>query len=592
MRDFNPFGTKSIEVKFNCSNCDHEVISEEIGVPSPDYSAENHSDSVRDNDGYAVCPNCGEEYEINVHVGFGGGDIDIDGIDDGDILEVIEHDEEYDVDDEPDEIKPVYTGFRLISLEVKDWYVLKEFKIDFEEGINVLIGENGSGKSSVIECLALIFGHLYKFFNEDDRKAPYIKGYMISFKSQEPETGNWHSVLIDNLNDTENEFNPTIHIDEKIIDIKSNKHLIKNLLPTKIGLYYAGITDRLQELSIHFEEKYSKKIRQNDPAALYPLTLPVTRPFLYVKNEHLGIMLMCLLISEEEKIRKCWEDEIGIDISTSEIKLTLKKPSWAKDSVEQLWGAHDLAKQFIVLLSENTNSQKVSDNKIEIAHNGLYLKDEFARMFENNIESNVFDLFDFLLFSDLLDTIDIAWKNNKGEYIELDHLSEGEKQLITTMAFRLLWMNQKGFLLFDEPDTFLHPKWQQQFVSNLSKLNNSTQAIITTHSPNIVSDIEKKQLIILDSGKVKQFNFNPYGKTVDSILIDHFSLNSTRNQKVQAAIDKVKLLIEKDEYELPECIQIIEYLKKNLDNTDKELLSINLEIAKKKHSSNEKNKQG
>lgn len=591
MRDFNPFGVKSIEVKFNCNNCGHEVISDEIGVPPPNYSADNHSDSIRDNDGYAICPNCGKEYEVYVYAGFGGGNVDIENIEDDDIFEIIEHDEDIYLQEPEEEIKPIYTRFRLICLEVKDWYVLKNFKIDFEDGINVLIGENGSGKSSVIECLALIFGHLYKFFVEEDKKAPYIKRYIISFESADAETGMLHTVQIDNCKNSEEGFNPIIYIGNKVIDIKNNRTLIKNLLPSKIGLYYAGITDRLQELSIHFENKYKDKIKKGDSAILYPLTLPDTRLFLYVKKEHLGVMLMCLLISENEEFIKCWKNEIGIDLSTSEIKLVLKKPSWANDSAEQLWGAHDLARKFITLLSENANRKSVSDNNIEITHSGIYLKDEFTRMFKNNIESKVFDIFDFLLFSDLLDTINITWKNRQEEYVELDHLSEGEKQLVTTMTFRLLWMNQKGFLLFDEPDTFLHPKWQQQFISNLSKIENNTQIIITTHSPNIVSNIEKKQLIILDSGEIKQFSFNPYGKTVENILIDHFSLQSTRNKEVQTAIDKVKLLIEKDEYDSPECIQIIEYLKKNIDSTDKDLLSINLEIAKKKHfSTHEKNK--
>jgi len=581
MREFDPIGIKSIEVRFNCNICGHEVVSEEIGVPLPDYSAENHSDSVRDNDGYAICPNCDEEYEINVYVGFGGGHIDIDDIKDDDIYEIIEHEEEYDVDYElyPQKlkkgIKPAYTGFRLISLEVNDWYVLKNFKIEFEEGINVLIGDNGSGKSSVIECIALIFGHLHKFFNEDDRKAPHMKGYMISFKSQEPETEKWHTVQIDNLKDTGEEFNPTIYIDEKILDVKSCKNIIINLLPTKIGLYYAGVTDRLKELSIHFEEKYSKKIRLNEPAKLYPLTLPVTRPFLYVNKGHLGIMLLCLLVSDDEKIRKCWGEEIGIDLSTSEIILTLKKPSWAKDSVEQLWGAHDLARQFITLLSENTNSKRVSDQKIEIAHNGLYLKDEFARMFKNNIESNVFDIFDFLLFSDLLDSIDISWKNNEGEHIELDHLSEGEKQLITTMAYRLLWMNQKGILLFDEPDTYLHPNWQVSFMKNLIHQSIYNQYIISTHSPQLINNNFKGGLFIIKRGILIDHSNNFYGRDINSILT-HYMGAQNRPAEISIMMDKIATEIANKKYNI--AISELNMLKELISENDSEFIRLSTKL--------------
>lgn len=598
MRDFFPFGVRAIEVKFKCNNCGHKVISEEIDVPMPDFSADNHSDSQRDNDGYATCPNCGKDYDVYVYTTLGGGDVDIPDIEDEDIIEIIEHDEEYDADDElypeepKEEIKPIYTGFRLLNLEIKDWYVLKDFYIHFENNINVLIGENGSGKSSVIESLASIFGHLHRFFVEDEKKAPYINGYNITFQSQHAMTGRWYTISVDNTRLNNVGFNPIITIQDTVVETDSCKDLMKHLLPTKIGLYYAGVTERLQNLSSHFENNYRKQVTTDkNPATLSPLNLPNTRPFLYVKKGHLGIMLMCLLISENKEIEKGLKDEIGIKTHTSEIKFVFKKPSWAKDTVDNIWGASDLARQFITLLIEYADKKKISEKEISLTHSSIYLKDEFHRIFPNYTESNIFDIFDFLLFNNLLDNINIKWQDKKGEFIELDHLSEGEKQLITTMAFRLLWTNQKGFLLFDEPDTFMHPKWQQQFISNLSRINENTQIIITTHSPNIVSNVEKKQLVILDSGKVKQFVFNPYGKTVENILVDHFSLKSTRNKEVQAEIDTVKQLIENDQYNSPECIELIENLKNKIDNTDKDLISINLEIARKKYlSANEKNK--
>ena len=48
---------------------------------------------------------------------------------------------------------------RLKSLYIRDYKILQDFSIDFTSNLSVLIGENGSGKSSTIECLAYIFGH-------------------------------------------------------------------------------------------------------------------------------------------------------------------------------------------------------------------------------------------------------------------------------------------------------------------------------------------------------------------------------------------------------------------------------------------------
>ena len=60
------------------------------------------------------------------------------------------------------------------SIHIEDYYILQNFDIDFSSNLSVLIGENGSGKSSVLECLAYIFGHLHKYFVLNDKTAEFI----------------------------------------------------------------------------------------------------------------------------------------------------------------------------------------------------------------------------------------------------------------------------------------------------------------------------------------------------------------------------------------------------------------------------------
>lgn len=94
--DFFPHGTESVEIRFKCDNCETEILSESIGVPSPDFTAEKASDSYNDNDGLAVCPKCEKEFNIWVNAGYADGYIEIDDIADDDIIEVIENQEELD----------------------------------------------------------------------------------------------------------------------------------------------------------------------------------------------------------------------------------------------------------------------------------------------------------------------------------------------------------------------------------------------------------------------------------------------------------------------------------------------------------------
>lgn len=93
--DFNPFGTQAIIVRFECDKCSHDVESEEISVPSPDYSADTAGDSQTDNEGYAVCENCGKEFQIDIYVTYAGGDGNIDDLPNDYSVDVEEIDEPY-----------------------------------------------------------------------------------------------------------------------------------------------------------------------------------------------------------------------------------------------------------------------------------------------------------------------------------------------------------------------------------------------------------------------------------------------------------------------------------------------------------------
>lgn len=84
--EFSPWGNKSVTVEFDCDNCGHRVISEEIGIPTPNYMAEKASDSHNKNEGYAVCEECDKNFDVYVYAGYADGYIDVDDVDDETIV--------------------------------------------------------------------------------------------------------------------------------------------------------------------------------------------------------------------------------------------------------------------------------------------------------------------------------------------------------------------------------------------------------------------------------------------------------------------------------------------------------------------------
>ena len=104
---------------------------------------------------------------------------------------------------------------------------------------------------------------------------------------------------------------------------------------------------------------------------------------------------------------------------------------------------------------------------------------------------------------------------NQGE-IELDvgQLSEGERgvlALVLDLARRLSQANPSlddplseghAVVLIDEIDLHLHPKWQRQIVHNLTETFPRCQFIATTHSPQVIGEVEHDRIHIIADGEV------------------------------------------------------------------------------------------
>ena len=57
-------------------------------------------------------------------------------------------------------------------------------------------------------------------------------------------------------------------------------------------------------------------------------------------------------------------------------------------------------------------------------------------------------------------------------------------------------------MLIDEIDLHLHPKWQRQIVHNLTAAFPRCQFIATTHSPQVIGEVEHDRIQIIADGQV------------------------------------------------------------------------------------------
>ena len=94
--------------------------------------------------------------------------------------------------------------------------------------------------------------------------------------------------------------------------------------------------------------------------------------------------------------------------------------------------------------------------------------------------------------------------NIKNERISrgIEHLSSGERQILILFTFLNFASQTQGVFVVDEPELSLHPKWQYEFMETFLSLRpKGTQLLLATHSPDIVGRY-KDACVSLQSARV------------------------------------------------------------------------------------------
>ena len=169
------------------------------------------------------------------------------------------------------------------------------------------------------------------------------------------------------------------------------------------------------------------------------------------------------------------------------------------------------------------------------------------------------------------------------ETLEINQLSDGEKCLITMigdLAKRLVIANPsldnplegEGIVLIDEIELHLHPQWQRDIIPKLLKIFPNCQFIITTHSPQVLSNVQKESIFILEDFNVLTKTPYSYGRDSNSILYDLFNVTK-RPEDTQKIIDKMFDLMEKeDKNSLDQAKKLLRDLETMLGEEDIEIV--------------------
>ncbi|TKC07493.1 AAA family ATPase [Pedobacter frigoris] len=132
-------------------------------------------------------------------------------------------------------------------------------------------------------------------------------------------------------------------------------------------------------------------------------------------------------------------------------------------------------------------------------------------------------------------------------------MSDGVKRMlgiVTDIAYRCVILNgfkgkeavkqSSGVVMIDELDMHLHPNWQRTVVANLKKAFPKIQFIVTTHSPFIVQSVNSDELINLDF----IMDVPPNEMKIDEVAIDVMGVESAYAVDNTKRHDKAKKILQ------------------------------------------------
>ena len=448
------------------------------------------------------------------------------------------------------------------QLIIEKLYGLYNYNINFFEDVTFLYGENGCGKTTVLDILgAIVTGKLYRLFDYDFNRITLVYGV---------KNGEDNFIIISNHNSElivqyhsngEVKSNRLINLDEKFSKNNENNRqyflfqymnefpFLKDI--AKIFNYVYLPLERTYKLDEYYNSEF---------ASFYPL-------YRFNELDNMKKRSFSMIQITNLIVNRCNRANRDISFIDNEFRNKILK------SFSEIYSTKDPNELFDTIFDEI--------EKEKIINQALKIKEEYIKILENlniskNINLNEYEIY----FQEFIDDIlsikktanfdinnlgekimkslikyqellrlesiikiadDVETKKKKirkplsdflnivndfigtslvkkevkldkigtpylfvepNKRISLDDLSSGEKQIVIFFAYLILHLKQniEGVFIVDEPEMSLHLYWQKIFVDKIQEANPNIQLIFATHAPEIIGVRRNNMVKLVRSG--------------------------------------------------------------------------------------------
>lgn len=398
----------------------------------------------------------------------------------------------------------------LEKLKLHNFRCYEKLEIDFNRQLTVLVGKNGSGKTTVLEAIAIALGTWFVGFNIVNAKGinkrtdPLRKAYQIGA-----------------TDDVQTQFPVEIEAWGKIEESKDQILHWKRELYTPTGT----MTTKDAKEIVEYAAEYQKAISEGRTDIYLPMVAyyGTGRLWDYHRQKRNDVFKVS---SRTNGYIDCLDGTANVKLMMDWFKImTINKYQRQEENLES---NPELDTVYLAMEKCLTNLSGYSDVKIRY-----------------NMGTQELDVY-------------YSEQDKQRMRIPLNQLSDGYKgmiSLVADIAYRMATLNPQlgtevlskgdGVVLIDEVDLHLHPAWQQKVIDNLMNIFPKVQFIVSTHAPAIISSVKTDKLRILSNKEVCMTANQVYGKDVNSVMKEIMGVNDRPDQFVELFEKFYRLLSEK-----------------------------------------------
>lgn len=398
----------------------------------------------------------------------------------------------------------------LEKMKLHNFRCYEKLEIDFNRQLTVLVGKNGSGKTTVLEAIAIALGTWFVGFNIVNAKGinkrtdPLRKAYQIGA-----------------TDDVQTQFPVEIEAWGKIEESKDQILHWKRELYTPTGT----MTTKDAKEIVEYAAEYQKAISEGRTDIYLPMVAyyGTGRLWDYHRQKRTDVFKVS---SRTNGYIDCLDGTANVKLMMDWFQImTINKYQRQEENLES---NPELDTVYLAMEKCLTNLSGYSDVKIRY-----------------NMGTQELDVY-------------YSEQDKQRMRIPLNQLSDGYKgmiSLVADIAYRMATLNPQlgtevlskgdGVVLIDEVDLHLHPAWQQKVIDNLMNIFPKVQFIVSTHAPAIISSVKTDKLRILSNKEVCMTANQVYGKDVNSVMKEIMGVNDRPDQFVELFEKFYRLLSEK-----------------------------------------------